>query len=69
MLTSFTVLFSERGLDLQRFLVHENIQVMNLRNYEIDALCDFQLLHLLVNLGSFLTRKVKSGMLPRFDER
>ena len=25
---------------------------MNLRNYEIDALCDFRHLHLLVNLGS-----------------
>ena len=62
-------LFSEGGLSLPRFL-HESIQVMTLRNYEIDALCDFRLLHLLADLGSIPDiRKLKSGMLPKFAKR
>ena len=51
LITIFTLLFSEGGLSLPRFL-HESIQVMTLWNYEIDALCDFRLLHLLANLVS-----------------
>ena len=48
---SFTLLFSEGEQSLQKFL-GRNILHMNLPNYEITALCDSRLLHLMANLGS-----------------
>jgi hypothetical protein len=67
----------ERKQSLWRLFLWTDKWVMNLQNYQIAAICDFQVLHLFSNLGSIpdltrsflIWRKLKSGMLPRFTDR